>query len=200
MDLGAVCSARGDHARALELHEEALALRRALGDTLLVSDAIYNLGLVAFQTGDHARAREAFGEALTLAEKIGEALHSAAALFMLAELDLLADRADLAEQRIRESLATYVKLEDRRDIAECFVVLAGVLCARGDVDDAARLLGAAEELRGDAPVDFRELPVLERFEPELQAALGADGLATMKREGADLGLELAVREVVRTGT
>jgi len=62
------------------------------------------------------------------------------------------------------------------------------------------VLGAAEALRGDAAVDFRERPVLERFEPELEAALGDDALATLKREGADLGLELAFREVVRTGT
>ena len=200
MDLGAVRSAHGDHARSLELHEEALLIRRGLGDTLLVSDAIYNLGLAAFQSGDRGRAREAFEEALVLAEELGEALHSAAALFMLAELDLLEDRPELAEERIRASLATYVKLEDLRDIAECFVVLGGVLAAYGTYEEAARLLGAAEELRGDASVDFRELPVLERFEPELESALGEDGLAARKREGAELGLELAFREVVSTGT
>jgi predicted ATPase len=200
MDLGAVCSARGDHIRSLELHEEALRIRRGLGDTLFVSDAIYNLGLAAFQSGDRERAREAFEETLALAEELGEALHSAAALFMLAELDLLEDRIELAEHRIRASLATYVKLEDRRDIAECFVVLGGVLTAQRASEDAARLFGAAEALRGDAPADFRELPVLERFEPELAGALGAEGLAARKREGAELGLELAVREVVSTGT
>jgi len=200
MDLGAVCSARSDQVRALELHEEALRIRRSLGDTLLVSDAIYNLGLVAFRSGDRERAHESFEETLALAEGLGEALHGAAALFMLAELDLLEDRTELAEQRIRASLAMYVELENRRDIAECFVVLGGVLAARHASEDAARLFGAAEALRDPAPADFRELPVLERFEPELAHALGEEGLMARKREGAELGLELAFREVVSTGT
>jgi len=185
--LADIFSARGDHLRALAAHEEALELRRTLDDPLLVTDSIYNLGVATFRAGDPKRAREAFEESLALARELGEAGETAAALFMLAELDLLAGAVELADERIRESLAIYTDFENDRDRAMCLVVLAGVAVTRASFEEAARLLGAAEALRGDSPLAFFELPVLERFQPELEAALGIDRFTELKAEGAHLG-------------
>jgi predicted ATPase/class 3 adenylate cyclase len=197
--LSDVFAARNDLRRAIELQEEALALRRALADPLLISDATYHLGVSFFRCGEVDKARQAFEESLALARGLGEASQQAAALFMLAELDLLAGELERAETQVRESLAVYTRVENDRDRAECLVVLAGIAVAKKSFDEAARLLGAADALRGDAPPDLYEKPVLERFQPELEAALGEERFARLRAEGARLGTETSIREVVSVG-
>jgi predicted ATPase/class 3 adenylate cyclase len=197
--LADVFAAREDHKSALELQEEALALRRTLSDPLLVADSTYHLGVASFRSGNLDRARVAFNEALALARDLGEVGETAAVLFMLAELDLLTGAISQAEERIRESLAVYTELENDRDRSMCLVVLAGIAAAKSSFEEGAQLLGAAEALRGDAPPDLFELPVLERLEPELEGALGEDRLTRLRAEGARLGPDVVVHEVVFSG-
>lgn len=194
--LADVYSAQGNHPRALAAHEDALAIRRELGDPLLVADSAYNLGVSAFENGDPVRASQAFEEALALALGLGDVLHSAAAGFMLAELDLLAGAWESAEKRILQSLAVYIDVESERDQAECLVVLGGIAMAKGSFDDAARLFGAAESLRGESPVNRFERPVLDRFEPELEAALPEAERAALREEGARLRAGVVHPDVV----
>lgn len=194
--LSDVVAARGDVVRSIELQEEALSLRRGLGDPLLVSDATYHLGVSLFRSGDRIRARQVLSESLTIASDLGETAQRAAALFVLAELDLAAGDLEPAERQVRESLDIYTELENDRDRAECVVVLAGVALARGSSEHAARLLGAADTLRGAAPLDVFELAVLESYEAELTRALGLERFAELRLEGAGMGPADFDREVV----
>jgi tetratricopeptide (TPR) repeat protein len=187
--LADIYSARGDHLRALASHEEALALRRTLADPMLVTNSTYNLGIAAFENGEIARARKAFEETHSLARGLGDVLHSAAADFMLAELDLHEGDAESAERRILSCLAVYTELENDRSRAECLVVLGGAAAARGSFEQAARLVGAAERLRGDAPLNRFERPVLDRYGPEVEDRLGQERVAELRAEGARLGAE-----------
>jgi predicted ATPase len=197
--LADIFSARREHQRALDAHEEALAIRRVLDDPLLVADSAYNLGVSAFENGETARARQAFEESFALAHDLGDVLHSAAAGFMLAELDLLAGDVAPAEARILGSLAVYKEIESNRDQAECLVVLGGLAVAKGAFEEAARLFGAAEALRGDSPVNRFERPVVDRFEPQLEAALSESERAELRAEGARLGADVVPRDVVLSG-
>lgn len=197
--LADIFSARREHQRALDAHEEALAIRRVLDDPLLVADSAYNLGVSAFENGEVARARQAFEEALTLAHELGDVLHTAAAGFMLAELDLLAGDVGQAEKRILRSLAVYTEVESDRDRAECLVVLGGIAAARGAFEHAARLFGASEALRGDSPVNRFERPVIDRFEPGLEAALSESERAALREEGARLGADIVPLDIALTG-
>ena len=187
--LGEVRSAQGDHARALAHLEEAVAQRRELGDALLVTDAVFNLGWVAFLAGDLMRSRAAFEESLALARQLSDALHTAEALKLLGELDLLAGDVDGAEGRIRESLAVYTDLGSNLERAACLTALGGVAASRESYEEAARLLGAAEALRGDAPLEAPERAVVEEFHPRLEAALGVGRLNALKAEGAGIRAE-----------
>jgi predicted ATPase/class 3 adenylate cyclase len=186
-NLGEVRSLQGEHESALQHYEEALVLRRALGDPLLVADSMYNLGVAAFRAGDASRARQACTEALILARDLGEAPHIAAAQFMLAELELLGGNPEAAENAIRESLSIYAAFDNDRARAGCLVVLGGIAAAKGAFEEAARLLGAAERLRGDSLLNPFEVTILDRFEHELEAALGEDSVAELKAEGARVG-------------
>lgn len=188
-----IAAARGDHERAVAHNEEALALRRTLGDRLLIADSAYNLGEAALSLGDTGRARAAYEEALELARGLGEILHAAHSLCMLGKLDLLEGDVAQGDQRIRESLSVYMELEDDRDCAECLLSLGGVSAAGGAWEDAARLFGAADELRGGGPLTSTEQAVVERFQPELDVALGDTRLAELRAEGALLGLDVVAQ-------
>jgi len=188
--LADVYSARGDHLQALAVHEEALSLRRTLNNPMLVTNSTYNLGIAAWENDEIERARLAFEETHALAGELGDVLHTAAADFMLAELDLRDGDLVEAERRIRRCLATYGKLyESRRSSAECLVVLAGIAAARDSFEEAARLLGAAGNLRGESPPNRFELPVLDRYESEVESALGVNRFAALISEGARISLE-----------
>jgi len=190
--LGSVAAACGDHERAVAANQEALALRRMLGDPLLIADSTYNLGIVAFKAGDLARTRQAFEESHALAQTLGDVLHAAHSLCMLGELDLIEGDATRASERIRESLSVYMDLEDDRDCAECLLALGGVAAANGASEDAARLFGAAEALRREAPLAASEQAVLEHVQPALEAVLGTARMAELKAEGAALQLQVIV--------
>jgi len=191
--LASVAAARGEHERAVAHNEEALALRRKLGDGLLVADSAYNLGEAALSLGDTGSARAAYEEALVLARDLGEILHAAHSLCMLGGLDLLEGDVVQADERIRESLSFYVQLQDDRDCAECLLSLGGVAAARGACEDAARLFGAADELRGGDSLKILEQAVVERFRPDLEATLGGARMAELRAEGARLGLDIAAQ-------
>jgi predicted ATPase/class 3 adenylate cyclase len=199
MALGDVRSTEGNHGSAISLYEQGVELRRDLGDPVLVSDAIYNLGLVAFQGGDHARAREVFEESLRDARRLDEPPYIAAAQFMLAELDLLAGNPNGSE-RARESLALYSELEDDRSRARCLALLAWAATLNGSLEEAARLLGAAQALRGDDEPDLLERPILDLCREKLELGLGSVRLAKLLGEGQHGDGDAVAREVVSSTT
>jgi hypothetical protein len=106
----------------------------------------------------------------------------------------------LAEDAIREALEMYTRLENDRERGGCLVILGGIAVARGSYEAAAQLFGAAEALRGDSSLERAELMVLERFEPELEAALGAPELTALKARGAGLESGGLIQKVVLAGT
>ena len=191
---------RGDYEAALARYDEAVALSRAAGDRLLVVDAVYNSGMAAFQAGDRDRARGAFEESLGLARELHEVPHTAAAHFMLGEIAILEGDASRAREHARESLDLYTELEDDRSRARCVVVLAGAASAAGHHEDAARLVGAAQALRGDELPDAFESAVLDLYASDLEATLGGSHLAELAAEGAALGRGPSFAEVVAAGT
>ncbi|MEP7224162.1 MAG: adenylate/guanylate cyclase domain-containing protein [Actinomycetota bacterium] len=198
MVLGDVYSTNGQHELAVSQYEEAVALRTRLGDPLLVTDAVYNLGLAAFHAEDLTRARRAFDDALVQARDLAEAPYVAAAQLMLAVLDVLGADQVVAATRARESLSIYSELEDDRSCARCLVVLAGAAVVEGSFETAARLVGAADSARGDAPPDEYEAPVLERYLPELEGSIGTEALRALEAEGRSLESGLLEREIAST--
>jgi hypothetical protein len=118
---------------------------------------------------------------------------------MLGELDLHVGDAEAAELRILACLGVYTELGNDRSRAECLVLLGGSAAAQGRFEDAARLFGAAGALRGDAAVNRFERPVLERYAPQVESAVGAARAAGLAREGARVGADALVAPVVASG-
>jgi hypothetical protein len=103
---------------------------------------------------------------------------------MLALIDLHEGDTPSATRRARAAFGSYSQLEDDRSRARCVLVLAASATEEGNARDAARLLGAAEALRGGAPPDEFESPLLERCLPELEGKLGRSGFEELAADGA----------------
>jgi predicted ATPase/class 3 adenylate cyclase len=185
--LAEVARIRGDFEQAVRYSEEALALRRSIGDATLVADATYHVGVSTFAAGDLARSAEAFESTLELAGELGDTLYTAAALCMLGAVDLLRDEPATAYRRLTESLGLYTDLADDRSRAECLCALGGHAAATGRPDDAARLWGAADRLRGDNPLEYAEPAIEARFLPGVIDALGDEAYRDLRREGRTTG-------------
>jgi predicted ATPase/class 3 adenylate cyclase len=197
--LSDVARTRGDHDRALAFAEEALERRRALGDPTAIVDSTYDVGVAAFAAGDLDRGEEAFGAALEHARFLGDALYTAAALCMLGTTGLLKDDLSLVENRLNESLAIYLDLDDDRSCAECLSALGGYAAATGHPEKAARLWGAGDAARGSRPLEYAEPAIEARFTTSLVDSLGAERLADLRAEGRQTGYKsvlAGLRDVV----
>ncbi|MDQ2783406.1 MAG: tetratricopeptide repeat protein [Chloroflexota bacterium] len=114
---GLLATWQGDFAAARSLHEESLALYRALDDRLGIANALENLGLVAREQGDYAAAAALHAESLTIRRALGDRRGIAGCLNNLGLVardqgDYLAARALFAE-----GLAIHRDLSDPQGIA-----------------------------------------------------------------------------------
>jgi predicted ATPase len=102
--VGILADFQGDFAAARALHEEGLAIRRALGDQWGVAFSLTAMGFVAQHQGDYGAARLLQEESLSIWRALGNELGVAWSLNSLA--DVAGHEGDFAgaSSRLRESL------------------------------------------------------------------------------------------------
>jgi predicted ATPase/class 3 adenylate cyclase len=123
--------------------EEALALRRSLGEPRGVGHALQALASVAYAEGDFAQSRDYILESLTAYESAGDSQEAAHSAIAIAECDLLLGRLEEAGSQLRSG----VQGLDAGELLEVAYALrvAGMLAAdRGDHETCAVLFGAAD--------------------------------------------------------
>jgi non-specific serine/threonine protein kinase len=145
--LGTVAYMQGDFGRATALTEEALVLHRRLGDRPGVARSLNNLGEVAYQQGDYGRATAMLSESLRLWRDLGFRQGFANTLSYLGIIARVQGNAREALALLRESLAVRRDLQEKPGILECLEEIA-LVQHEALPELAARLLGAAERLRG----------------------------------------------------
>ena len=149
-NLGNIQRDRGQFAESLGCHQEALEIRRAIGDRVGVIASRSNLAVLAFQRGDRAESRLGWEQALGEAETIGALPLQAVALCNLGELALGEGRSDEARRRLEESLAIAQEIDDRRIEGEATRNLALLEHAGGDASRAQALALRAHEVAAAA--------------------------------------------------
>jgi tetratricopeptide (TPR) repeat protein len=87
---------KGDHARALALYHEALALLETVGDHPEIARVHCEMGWTALATGDARAARKAFRLAVLTYEEVGSPRGTGLALLGLAAVEAAARRAERA--------------------------------------------------------------------------------------------------------
>jgi predicted ATPase len=196
--LGLVAESQGELEAAIHLHEEGLALRRALNNPFRIAIALGNLGdaeLYHHPDQPH-RAIERFTESLACYQLLEDKRGMADMLVSLGDAALFAGNTTQAIEQFHQSLRLYQQVANmnRKRIARCLERLADAWGVLGYHAHSASLLGAAAAMR--ERYDIPQPPVYDLYyERTLNAARTFAGDSLFNRayaSGHALSLEAAV--------
>jgi predicted ATPase/class 3 adenylate cyclase len=153
--LGILLATQGEHAKAVELFERALAIWRELGDREQQAVALNNLGMTRLYRGELAAARSLLEESITIAREIGSDSRLATALASLGQVENAAGKYDRAAQVLHEALALDQKQGDPRGEAIDQQSLAEISLRAGRIQEARELLaGMLDYATGSGDTEF----------------------------------------------
>jgi predicted ATPase len=187
-ELGQVAQARDDHARALALYDEALAVAREANDSILPT--LTDLGDVSLAAGEFERALAYSGEAAQLADAPGP---KAVAAFNTASALIQLGRGDEALLHLRRALDTVVALDYPELIGWCLIATSA-LPAEIEPREALLLLGSGEAAvhSAGAALGPAEQRLREWVLAPLRERLGPDDVEKGLESGRSLSIEDAV--------
>ena len=188
--LGRSLLAVGEEERGLAFFRYAAQRGPGMGRPGIAAIGLLNLGYVALLHGDLEVADEYLRQSVDLAASCGELHAQARSLAALSSVALEGDKLEAACELARQSLVVAVPMHDR-DNACWALELAGCALAAADPDHAARLLGAADELRAElgGSLSGLELAQHERSLTYLSGSLDSDALTVTWQVGRKLSLE-----------
>jgi predicted ATPase/class 3 adenylate cyclase len=133
---GALATRQGDHAGALTMLTECLALRRDLGDARETAGTLSTLALAHLQQGDAARARECAEEALATFRELGDEVGQATGLVHLGEICM--QRADDGHARecFEQCLVIAKRIKHQETESECERYLGEIALSAGNLPGA----------------------------------------------------------------
>jgi predicted ATPase/class 3 adenylate cyclase len=197
---GQIAFETGDYPLATTLLSDARALLREIGAPSgpEVPTACW-LAEVAQAQGDLDRTQQLYVEVLAEARAKGDSHVIAHVLREMARLHRTQGDAERAFTLLHESAVLLAPVKDVRCAAVLVEDLAGSLCERGQLEDAARLFAAAETLReligkpltrGQLATHGRDLATVERqLDPRVFAAAWAEGQAMTLEQALEYALE-----------
>jgi hypothetical protein len=181
---------------------EAEALLRAADDRWTLGFCPGTRGVLSYILGDLASASDFESEAFMLGVESGNDVLTMQAAVFLVMISLAAGDPDGAHY-LAENTLTYVERYPYWEAtAYAYEVIADLALIRGNTDDAARLVGAAETLRsaGSASVWALVRSLREEIVERVRAVMDEDSYDQMHREGGELGpprLLAIAREVLQ---
>lgn len=192
--LGATAYNQGDFKLARGFIEEALLISRELNDRFAIAASLNRLGDLARTEGDYAQARKLFEESIEIYRELGNrnavsnSLNNLGAV-AFADRDYRAARAYVAE-----ALTTAQEFKDTIVTSHSLDAFAALAVERKQLISAARLAGAAEQLRES--IAFEREPAERRLRDaylsKLRKALDEATLSVAYDEGANLKLDEAI--------
>jgi predicted ATPase len=191
----------GEEERALALFRQAAERGPTIGRPGIAAIGLLNLGYTALLRGELELADDDLRHAVDAAASSGERHAQARSLAARSSVALERGRLEDAQDFANQSLALAAPMHDR-DNACWAIELVGCATAAGDPGRAARLLGAAEELRIvlGGHLTGLELAQHERALSLLSAALAPDALAAAWEAGRRLSLDDAAALAGQTGS
>ncbi|MEA2646422.1 MAG: hypothetical protein QOE92_1505, partial [Chloroflexota bacterium] len=196
--LGSTSILQGDYEAAREPFERSLEMARETGNQWCVARCVGGLAWVTLMVdGNPALAREQAEESLRLSRAIGTRIDTALSLSFLAEFARHSGDVEGAVALHREALADHVRLRNRWGIAGTLERLARIRTDAGDHNGAARLYGAAAEIRerSGCPVPPVARADCERGMNSTRVALGDDFEAAWAA-GREAPLEQVIRDAL----
>jgi hypothetical protein len=149
---------------------------------------------VSLRLGGYPDARDLLTESLEVRRRLGHKSGIAESLYGLGLLACHAGEYVEARANFQESLALFAELGDKSGVSECLEGLAMVAAAREQPAQAARLLGAAESLRGavKVPVPPARQVDLEQCREAVRKALGQQAFVVALSAGRHMPRKTAV--------
>ena len=189
----------GDLDTARSLFEDSIAIARELRSDSRLATALSNLGLMEIDAGNVERAVEVLQEALVLDRKLGDRWAMAIDQHSLAAAGLRAGRAREAHDLLSSTVDDVVGFGDIEFLAATLELAAGVAAQLDDGLRAARLAGAAEDIREKAgmPIAEPDAALLERFLAPMRAIIPREVWDAELAAGRALSQQQAVTLVVQ---
>lgn len=191
--LGNILSGSGDTGRGLELQEASARRHKELGDAQMYAVATGNLGVTYQMLGQWDKARAALEEALAAQKRLGNGRSAAITLHNLGRVYLEQGDLKRSGDAQKESLQTFLDLDAPTYAVYCLEAFSYLAYRQGDANRAARLAGAASQVRQTIgavlnPMDAEEFT---REQQPIRDALGEDGYRSAWDDGAKLSLAQA---------
>jgi predicted ATPase/DNA-binding SARP family transcriptional activator/DNA-binding CsgD family transcriptional regulator len=192
--LGTLAGIQGEHTRAVARFEDGLSLARKTGDVRSVAIFLNNLGHATLALGDPERATVLFEESLARYREVGDDQGATISLINLGLAALTRGDHGRTTELLLESLTLLREVESKLLMVEWLEVMAGAAGARGQVQRAARLWGAAQTFRQDmgAPLPSDELAMLEPYLSSARSLVEEKVWEVARTEGRTMTHERAV--------
>lgn len=185
----------GDVQEALEIVRQAEQVSKGIADDWLTAYVLNCYGEVARVQGEYASAGEYYQEGERLLRKQGD--RGGELPRIIHSQGYVAQRQgdlEAAEGLFRESLSIFVKIGNRRGIAEGLAGIAGVWGERGEIRRAAVLLSAASHLMESSGAQWWPADRIEygRNLAAIRSGSSEDEFAAAWEQGRALTLEAAI--------
>lgn len=192
---GALAFWQSDQDAAQALTEEALAIRRELGDRQSIALSLIHVGTDKWVfERDYTTARTLYEESLAIYRELDSKIGIAYVRLNLGNLALEQGEYSVAYPLLKEGLAILRDAKDLWAINFALDSLAGIAAGQGQSERALRLAGASEALRESAGILLP--PVwqawVERLLEPARKMLDKEGCAVAWAEGRAMNLEQAV--------
>jgi tetratricopeptide (TPR) repeat protein len=145
-NLGIIASLAGNFSASDALAAESIEIFRELGHERGIVIQTHNRALAAVATGDYVQARLLLEQSLASAEHLGSDQYAGNALCDLGIVDLYERRYDEALPRFARALESALRTRWRINLVYSLRGLAATAAAGGDLERAARLLGASDTI------------------------------------------------------
>ncbi len=138
--VGIMATKQGDYPAARNLHEEALAAFRRMGDRVGIARVLSDLGTAAFDQGNYPEAQSLFEDTMAIRRELGDLSGIGTALINLGVLAYELGHHSRARVLGDEALAIQRAVGDQTLIAIASHNLGVLLCEEGDYPAAQAVL------------------------------------------------------------
>ncbi len=185
---------QGEIDKARGFLDQARIISGRIEESWLHSFIMNNYGEVSRTEGDYLNAQHCYEESESLLRSMGDKGDLARLVHNLGCIAWHTGEENKADEYLRESLAMFIKLGNRRGVAECLASMAGLWADRGSLLPAARLLAAAQALLDVTgarwwPADRVEV---ERNKEKLQKSLADNEFEDAWEVGSKMDFESAI--------
>jgi predicted ATPase/DNA-binding CsgD family transcriptional regulator len=195
-NLAEAAAHHGHWDEAADLFDQAADIWRGLGQLDELGRALMLRGEVAYAQGDFERAVTIEEEAVALFRHVGALRWVGMAVSILGIFAAAQRRFPEAARHFRESFRTLIDSTDVVWLFKPLVGLAAVAAETGDMETAARLLGAVDALLlgSGGNVYGMNRPAYQRADTAARAALGEERFNAIHDAGRHLTLEALFAE------